>query len=80
MKDTFYVPLWNTTNQDTILSHLHWFYQQMIISLQQHQGKCALCIETVGPVLGLDMLCTSENSEKKSNYGYIYIKCHMICN
>lgn len=65
MKDTFCVPLWNTANQDTILSHLHWFYQQMITSLQQHQGKCALCTEIVGPALDLDMICTLENSENK---------------
>lgn len=74
MKDTFCVPLWNTANQDTILSHLHWFYQQMITSLQQHQGKCALCTEIVGPALDLDMICTLENSENKNKLWVLLCK------
>ena len=67
LKDTFYVPLWNITAQDTILSHHCWFYQWMTVFLQQRQEKCAPCTGTAILVPGLDMICTWENSEKKRN-------------
>jgi hypothetical protein len=40
----------------------------MTAFLQQHQEMCALCTETVTSVLGADMICTWENSEKKGNH------------
>jgi hypothetical protein len=39
----------------------------MTIFLQQRQEKCAPCTGTVILILGLDMICTWENSGKKRN-------------